>query len=103
MPVIDLIQPEPAGGTRVVRIQPALLTTLHSSRSQHGRTPHPPQSHAMTRACVCCRSDEGDAVIEEDVTQDDDAADITSQVGLHSLGSRAGLCHHTMCALRQGL
>jgi hypothetical protein len=27
-----------------------------------------------------CRADEGDAVVEEDVTQDDDAADITSQV-----------------------
>jgi hypothetical protein len=27
-----------------------------------------------------CRADEGDAVVEEDVNQDDDAADITSQV-----------------------
>jgi hypothetical protein len=27
-----------------------------------------------------CRGDEGDAVVEEDVSQDDDAADITSQV-----------------------
>lgn len=35
--------------------------------------------------CVCAVSlsaDEGDAVVEEDVTQDDDAADITSQVNI---------------------
>lgn len=31
---------------------------------------------------VACSADDGDAVVEEDVSQDDDAADITSQVKL---------------------
>lgn len=35
------------------------------------------------------RADEGDAVVEEDVTQDDDAADITSQVWCQTLGHLA--------------
>lgn len=45
-------------------------------------------------AAVVCSGDEGDAVVEEDVSQDDDAADITSQVrtlteSLHSANTGA--------------
>jgi len=60
---------------------------------------------------VCCAvslsADEGDAVVEEDVTQDDDAADITSQVNMDPGGIGAPnplgrLQFGVQCGLQQG-
>jgi hypothetical protein len=43
-------------------------------------SPTTSSSPAFFQHVGACRADEGDAVVEEDVNQDDDAADITSQV-----------------------